>query len=194
VRYISHELRTPLNIISLALQMLSENTNNGSTCGSVESLSRRNSFDEGEGWVERRRSRSRSQGQLDQAEHSSLDTAIPFHTPRGSPRGSLRRSFVGSVRQTQLDGVARDAQEACKAAMDTLNNLLLYDQVDDGSLRLRTSAELLGPLILDSVAMFAVQVRRGRPCMGTLNFMSCLRVYVYVFTCLCVCAVYSLLI
>jgi signal transduction histidine kinase len=155
VRYISHELRTPLNIVNLALQMLSEAGNGSSDSNENHSpRSRSNSRSPDPSPRDRDRDQDPPSGDIVYS-HSAL---IPRSSDL-SPHGNGNSNSLSTRGPRYFDGVARDAQEACAAAMDILNNLLLYDQIDDGSLRLRLCVAPLNPLIMQSVSMFAVQCR-----------------------------------
>ena len=57
-----------------------------------------------------------------------------------------------------IGGVAQDAQGACNEAVAILDNLLIFDQIDDGSLRLNANPVPMDLFIQKAVSMFGVQV------------------------------------
>ena len=82
-----------------------------------------------------------------------LSSESPSNQP--TPRLPERQ---GTTETDSGTSVARDAMEACNVALSILNNLLLYDRIEDGSLLIYSKEMDVDSFIHDCVSMFAVQV------------------------------------
>lgn len=63
---------------------------------------------------------------------------------------------------TKNNEVIQDLKEACDTAVGILNDLLLYDKIEDGSLVLEKKIVMARPLIIKCVRMFARPVSNLR--------------------------------
>ena len=60
--------------------------------------------------------------------------------------------------RSRFDSVLNDVKEACSLAIELLNDLLLYDKVEEGVFILDVETVTAKPLLLKVVSMFQVQV------------------------------------
>ena len=69
----------------------------------------------------------------------------------------LQANNVETVREELVELVA-DVSQACIVAVDTINDLLLYEKIDGGILVLEPSEIVLGPFVKEVLKLFTVQV------------------------------------
>lgn len=82
-------------------------------------------------------------------------------------RTPLNSAFLGlrilesEVQDMGTAETVLDVKDSCNKALDTLNELLLYDKLESGSLKLDVETVLPWQLIRDVVRSFQLQVRHA---------------------------------
>eukprot|EP00602_Paraphysomonas_sp_CaronLab_P011554 CAMPEP_0185041960 /NCGR_PEP_ID=MMETSP1103-20130426/41889_1 /TAXON_ID=36769 /ORGANISM="Paraphysomonas bandaiensis, Strain Caron Lab Isolate" /LENGTH=523 /DNA_ID=CAMNT_0027581911 /DNA_START=653 /DNA_END=2224 /DNA_ORIENTATION=+ len=84
---------------------------------------------------------------------SSVDTVEPFATTVGGESGSAEGS------QNSWLSILEDASDACHIAVNILNDLLLFDRIEDGSMVLEKRSMVVRPLLLQCIKLFDIQAQ-----------------------------------
>jgi signal transduction histidine kinase len=139
VRYISHELRTPINVLYMALQLLQKDS------GSSQVLGDRNDGMKTSPSIG-------ENGGLEMSRFGKMNVTVDDELSKNSESKE-------DVDEPSEADILHDAFEACQIAINILNNLLLFDKIEDGQMALHRSKVEVRSLLVDCVHLFEVQAK-----------------------------------
>ena len=145
VRYVSHEIRTPLSIVTMGLKLLEENF--ASSLPTVLAAATANSTTDSDNG------------------HTTTYTAAAHTTPStdtttATATTTAATATVGTVDTTAILELIRDMRDSSVTAVNTLNDLLLYEKIESNMLTIEPATVCLHDLTSKAIKMFKIQVYR----------------------------------
>ena len=67
--------------------------------------------------------------------------------------------LIDNIPDSGCKGVVADLTDACNTAVGILNDLLLYDKIEEGEVRLEKQVIVAKPFLIKCIQMFVVPVR-----------------------------------
>ena len=138
VRFISHEVRTPLNAVCMGLQLLQDETTRIITVTCSKTKSPLPKFGD-----------DQVQDEMPAEQSENSDRSLP-HMAKSAD--VVKENIQAKL--TELSDLAKDIHSNSKAAVDVLTDMLNYDKVESGTLKLEITAFSIWELIEQTFSEF----------------------------------------
>ena len=145
VRYVSHEIRTPLSIVTMGLKLLEENFASSLPTTTATTSSTNTA--------------QTTSTSTTTAHTPSTDTASATSTTN-TTAAAAATATVGIVDTTAILELIRDMRDSSVTAVNTLNDLLLYEKIESNMLTIEPATVCLHDLTSKAIKMFKIQVYR----------------------------------